>query len=158
MFKRPKYFVLEAYSRGKENGTNTDFQSFLLSYYEKENGVEVNRAFIHFNQIAADKSRLLFDSDKEADKARLMNACEGNNYAVYINLLPKKWQAPHWLRKKIHLYMQHHFKWWQYSRINKLHIGIKDRYGKLFLYLAWKGHRAEIILDDIENFEPCVTI
>jgi hypothetical protein len=86
----------------------------------------------------------------------LKAAAQPLSYKCYINLLTAEWKAPAYLRTKIHNYMLHHLSWWNYDKTNSLHVHLKDRYGKLFLLLSWKGNRAEVLLDDIENFSPCV--
>ena len=47
--------------------------------------------------------------------------------------------------------------WWQYSPADKLKVTLKERYGELYLALLWKGQQTEVHLDEIENFETCVT-
>lgn len=158
MLASPKLFVREYYPRGLGPLDGTDTIPLLFTYYEKENSIEVNRAKIHLAQAAADPYRFLYDSDIAAHHARLIKAgTPSAKYKIFINLLYNNWEPPHWLRKKIHAYMLLHFDWWNYNKTYRLHIHLKDRYGKLYLHLSWKANRAELALEEIENFIPCAT-
>lgn len=158
MLASPKLFVREYYPRGFTPTCEPGTIPLLFTYYEKDNSIEVNRSKIHLAQIMEDPYAFLYDSTVEEHQNRLLKACNpSEKYKIYVNLLYKHWEPPHWLRKKIHEYMLLHFEWWNYTKNHKLHIHLKDRYGKLYLHLSWKANRAELLLDEIENFVPCVT-
>jgi hypothetical protein len=151
MINEPKYFVRQYYTRGQNRSGNIPL---LLTYYEQANHYEANRAQFHMQQIQHDKYRFLYDSKNPQHVQRLLAAAtQPQGYAVYTNLLPKAWKPPASLRNKLHLYMQHTKPWWNYKQAPQLHIHLKDRYGKLYLLLNWQNHRADVLLNDVENFK-----
>lgn len=157
MIKSPKLFVREHYARGITPGCEEGSQAFLFTHYEKTNVRMASLATIHMAQIQDDPCRFLYDSENPDHRSRLLKACQPScQYKVFINLLYQKWEAPHWMRKKIHFFMLHNYPWWHYSKKNQLHIHLKDRYGQLYLHLSWKANTADLLLDELENFSACV--
>lgn len=158
MFKDSKLFVREYYPRGHDHFDEPGTVPLLLTYYEKDTPIEYNRAHFHIRQLQEDRYAFLYDSENAEHQKRLVTAAtQPPPYKIYINLLTAEWKAPSYLRSKIHSYMQCHFSWWHYNKTNSLHIHLKDRYGKLFLLLSWKGNSAEVLLDEVENFSVCAT-
>lgn len=158
MLKEPTFFVREYYYRGFDHFDDPGKIPLLLTYYQKEKDTEYTRAFFHHRQIAADHYAFLYDTEIPEHRERLLTAAtQPSPYKIYINLLPAPWAPPHWLRNRIHEYMQHHLNWWNYNKTNSLHIHLNDRYGKLFLLLSWKGNSTEVLLEEIENFRACAT-
>ncbi len=156
VIKSPKLFVREYYNRG----ANCDNAlSLLLTCYDKENNVEQSRALFHLKQLGDARYVRIYDSEINEDVEKLLlAAAQPSGYKIYINMLYSKWTAPAFLRTRIHGYMQHNLPWWNYDKNNQLHIHLKDRYGKLYLQLSWKANKAEVILEEIENFSVCATI
>jgi len=153
ILKQPKLFVRQHYPRGSDHSDNDKTTGLLLTYYYKEDHIEVNRAHFHMQQLADDQYRFLYDSEKEEHRERLIQAAsQPAGYKIYLNLLPKTWKPSVLLRRKIHGYMQHNLPWWDYNTNNKLHIHLKDRYGKLYLLLGWKGNKADVLLENIEKY------
>ncbi len=156
--KSPKIFVREYYKRGKPADTATNVLPLLLTCYDKENDVEHSRAYFHLKQLGKESYARLYDSEIKEDREKLLIAAlQPCGYKIFINMLPCKWIAPAFLRNKIHEYMQTNLPWWNYNKTNQLHIHLKDRYGKLYLQLSWKANKAEVILEEIENFKVCAT-
>jgi hypothetical protein len=148
LIKEPKLFVRQYYERGKMG----DDIPLLLTYYYKKNEKDVLRANMHMKILKRDKYRFLYDSENEEDQKKLLIAAgQPEGYRLYVNLLPKKWEAGDQLRKKLFLYMNQNFTWWQSARPAKVNIHLQDLYGQLYLYVTWQGHKAEIILDNIEK-------
>lgn len=158
LIKSPKLFVREYYKRGLPADSSKIVLPFLLTCYDKENDVEQSRALFHFKQLEGKRYACLYDSENKEDCRKLLVAAsQPEGYAVFINMLTVKWVPPFFLRNKIHTYMQHHLPWWNYNKINQLHIHLKDRYGKLYIQLSWKANKAEVILEEIENSTVCAT-
>jgi hypothetical protein len=158
MLKEPKLFVREHYPRGFDHFDVQGTIPLLFTYYEKTKDVEYNRAHFHFRQLKEDAYAFIYDSENPLHRERLLKAAsQPSPYKCYTNLLLAEWKAPAYLRTKMHNYMLHHLSWWNYNKTNSLHVHLKDRYGKLFLQMSWKGNHAEVLLDDIENFSPCAT-
>ncbi len=158
IIKSPKIFVREYYKRGMPTNTVTKVLPLLLTCYDKENDVEHSRAHFHLKQLGEGRYAYLYDSEIKEDRGKLfIAASQPAGYCIFINMLPTKWIPPTFLRNKIHEYMQNNLPWWNYNKTNQLHIHLKDRYGKLFLQLSWKANKAEVVLEEIENFTVCVT-
>jgi hypothetical protein len=155
----PKLFIREYYERGYTNNTYQIAQPFLLTWYDKENEVEKSRALFHLQQLPTTANPCIYDSENPADYTKLLIAAnQPKGFAIYINILPQKWQAPAFLKTKIHHYMLQHLAWWQYNKTHQLTIHLKDKYGKLYVQLSWKNNKAEVLLQHIENCTVCVTI
>jgi hypothetical protein len=156
ILKSPKLFVREYYERGST--VHESSLPLLLTCYDKENEVEHSRALFHLRQLKGMRYAFLYDSEIKRDREKLfIAATQPAGYRVFINMLASKWKPPALLRGKIHEYMMHNLPWWNYDRSNQLHLHLKDRYGKLYVQLSWKANRAEVILEEIENFSVCAT-
>ena len=159
MTKSPKLFIREYYERGYANETYKSTQPFLLTWYDKQNEVEKSRALFHLQQLPTNAKPYIYDSENPADYTKLLIAAsQPKGFAIYINILPKKWQTPNFLKTKIHHYMLQHLAWWRYNKTHQLTIHLKDKYGKLYVQLSWKNNKAEVLLQLIENCTVCVTI
>lgn len=157
MLKQPMYFVRQKYRRGEFVLDTEPTTSILLTHYAR-NDVDKERAQRHMRLLMRDSTRFLYDSLNEEHLLKLKKAADQpKGYRVYINLLPKQWKATDGLKKRINIYMLNKLPWWQYSPADKLKVTLKERYGELYLNLLWKGQQTEVLLDEIENFEPCVT-
>jgi hypothetical protein len=158
LLKSPRLFVREYYERGLPECNNDNPVPLLLTCYDKENNVEQSRAFFHFTQLSKAPYSFLYDSEDPLHRSRLfVAASQPKGYHIFINMLPARWLPPPFLRIKLHAYMENNLPWWNYSKINQLHIHLKDRYGKLYVQLSWKANKAEVNLEEIENFRVCVT-
>ena len=152
MTKEPKLFVRQYYAGGLDHFDEPGTVPLLLTYYYKDNHIDVNRAGFHIKQLETDKYRFLYDSENPEHLQKLIAAAQQPpGYKIYINLLPKEWIPPDSLKRKIHHYMLHNLPWWNYNKTNQLHIHLTDRYGKLYLQLSWKGNKADVLLEEIDR-------
>lgn len=152
LMQEPMLFVREAYPRGNASYGNHEHTCLLLTYYDKRNDLERNRALFHVQQLKHDRMVFLYDSENEEHRSRLYKAAmQPPPFKVYINILETEWRPETSLRNQIHAYVSNHLKRDNNHQIKKLHIQLKDRYGKLFLVLTWKGNRTEVLLDTIET-------
>jgi hypothetical protein len=153
LLKEPRFFVRQYYERGK---TGTEIP-LLLTYYHKEDEKDPLRANLHMKLLKDDKYRFLYDSEIEEHHKKLMTAAaQPQGFRVYINLLPKKWKASNELRKKLTAYAKQHFQWWPREGPVNIGIQLQDLYGQLYLLVNWQGHRAEILLDNVEKMDENV--
>ncbi len=153
LLREPKFFVRQYYERGKLG----DKIPLLLTYYYKDNDKDINRANLHMKLLKSDKYRFLYDSENEEHRNKLMIAAsQPEGFAVYINLLPQKWEAGNSLRRKLFSYLSKNFEWWQQHKPQKINIQLQDLYGQLYLLVSWQGHKAEILLDNIEKMDEHV--
>lgn len=155
MTRQPMYFVRQYYTRGSNHPEDKSVTPLLLTHYIHHE-VDTERANRHMRLLFKDHYRSLYDSTKTEHMEKLkIAASQPDGYRVYINLLPKQWKASDAMKTKINLYMQNKLPWWRYSPADKLKVNLKERYGELYLGLLWKGHQAEVNLEEIENFSLC---
>jgi len=153
LLKEPRFFVRQYYERGK---TSTDIP-LLLTYYHKEDEKDPLRANLHMKLLKDDKYRFLYDSEiGDHHKKLLIAATQPKGFRIYINLLPKKWKASNELRKKLAAYAKKHFQWWPGEGPVNVRLQLQDLYGQLYLLVNWQGHRAEILLDNVEKTDENV--
>lgn len=157
MLQQPMYFVRQSYPRGLDHFDDRQTQSFLLTHYEHKNDA-IERAERHMRLLLTDRYRFLYNSNNENHLEKLaIAATQPDGCKIYINLLPKAWKANEALKRKINNYLLHKFPWWNYSSKDNLKVMLKERYGKLYIILLWKGQQTEVDLDEIENFNVCAT-
>jgi len=94
-----KYFVRQYYYRG----TTEKEQGYLLSHYRTRE--EAQR---HFDAIAHDQSRLIYDLSKEDDVRRIMIAAsQPSGYRVFTSLFSfEKWEVPGLILDKLKKYIR----------------------------------------------------
>jgi hypothetical protein len=155
LLKQPMYFVRQHYPRGlSPEGENSI--PFLLTHYAHHE-TDKERAERHMRLLTRDRYRFLYDSTSPDHAEKLMVAAgQPGGYRIYINLLPKKWKADASMKLMIGSYVRDKLPWWNYSPADKLQVTLKERYGELFIALLWKGRQTEVLLEEIENFQPCV--
>ncbi|MBS1621207.1 MAG: hypothetical protein JSS80_06170 [Bacteroidetes bacterium] len=150
LLRQPLYFVREYYERGVEN--NSAIIPVLFTHYPQY-GVDAEKAKRHFSLIKKDPYRYLYDSGcDEHIKKLTIAAQQPAGYKIYVNIFPDQWTAPVHLRNRVYRYMVATFPEWEKEGNKKLKINIRDLFGKLYLLFSWKGHKAEVLLDEIEKF------
>lgn len=153
LLQEPKLIVRQHYPRGN---AGNDTIPLLLTYYYKNNDIDVNRANLHLKQLQEDKYRFLYDTENEEHRKKLLIAAEQpQGYRIFINLLPARWQPSTSLRRKIHAYVQKRYEK-KNSKTQKINVQLQDLYGKLYLLLSWKENKAEVLLEEVENTDPYV--
>ena len=157
MLRQPMYFVRQYYDRGLNDFGKKEMVPLLFTHYaHHETGKE--RAERHMRLLMKDSYRFLYDSTIPSQLEKLkLGATQPAGYRVYVNLLPREWKANDGLKRKINTYMLHKLPWWHYSPADKLKVTLKDRYGRLYLGLLWKGQQTEVDLEEIENLSLCAT-
>lgn len=156
MLKQPMYFIRQSYERGKDLFTETRIPLLLTHYGHDESDKE--RAERHIRLLLKDPFRFLYDSLDPVHSEKLRIAASGPaGYRIYVNLLPKKWKAPDFLKTRISSYVKEKLPWWNYSPSDKLKVTLKERYGQLYIALLWRGQQTEVLLDDIERSSLCAT-
>ena len=156
MLKQPMYFVRQSFERGKDLIDDKVIPLLLTHYGYDETDKE--RADRHIRLLLKDKYRYCYDSRNPAHIEKLRKAANGPaGFRIYINLLPREWKAPAFLKIKISSYVKEKLPWWNYSPADKLKVTLKERYGQLFLALLWRGQQTEVLLEDIESFNICAT-
>lgn len=156
LLQQPLCFVRQHFPRGKTVAAGTTIPLLLTHYSFHETDTE--RAERHMRLLFKDPYRFYYDSRLSAHREKLqLAATQPAGYTVYINLMEKKWKASDSLKRRISQYLSRQLPWWHYSPKDKLHVTLRERYGELFVALLWRGQQTEVLLEDIENFSPCVT-
>jgi hypothetical protein len=152
MLRQPMYFVRQYYPRGQQApDAPPHTQALLLTHY-CYTAPDKERADRHLRLLHGDRFRLLYNSTVPEQLEKLQLAAQQPaGYQVYINLLPKEWQAGSELKAKIDCYLSSHFPAWSYQHGDKLNVVLRERYGQLYLGLLWKGQAAEIPLEAVED-------
>lgn len=157
MLRQPMYFVRQHFERGINTADKKDTIPLLLTHYIHHE-TDKERAERHMRLLWKDPYRFQYDSSipAHAEKLRIA-ATQPKGYKLFINLLPQKWKADEYLKKKINSYVVNKLSWWNYRHPDKLGVVMKERFGRLYIGLLWKGQQTEVDLEEIENFNLCVT-
>ncbi len=157
MTRQPMFFVRQYYKRGFGPYDDKKMVPLLFTHYIHHT-VDSERAERHMRLLGADPYRFLYDSTNEEHLQKLrMASLQPEGFRIYVNLLPKPWKAGDGLKRKISSYVQHQLSWWNYNPADRLKVTLKDRYGALYLGILWKHQQTEVLLEEIENYRPCVT-
>ena len=151
MLRQNMYFVRQYYERGLSAADRPGTIPLLFTHYIHY-PVEKERSLKHFRVIKEDPYRFLYDTTLPGHIDKLKRASEQPaGYKIFTNLLPRTWQIPPHLRRKLNRYMVQNFEWWQYNRAAKLNVQLQDLYGELYLLVGWKGNKVEVLLKEVEN-------
>lgn len=139
-----RWFVRQAYPRGMHPSLKA---AFLLSGYRS-----IGEARAHFEAVAEDPYRRVYDGHDDADRERLFAAAaQPDGYAIYINLLAKrKWVPDPATGAAIRQYVRTHTSW-KPDRREDLHVSLFIQFGELFLNLKTKQEEIKIPFSDIEK-------
>lgn len=154
MLRQPMLFVRQHYPRGRSDVADTTVPILLTHYIHHE--VDSERAHRHMRLLYHDPLRRLYDSTLPDDRKKLETAAtQPQGYHIYVNLLSAPWHAnEHW-KKKIAAFVRLHLPQWKPAASCSLKVSLKDRFGSLYIGLAWKHHQTEVLLDEIENIQAC---
>lgn len=154
MLHQPMYFVRQYFERGKNNDNTIP----LLFTHYIHHETDKERAERHMRLLWKDPYRFLYNSTIPGHIEKLsIAAMQPEGYKIFINLLPQEWKASDSLKKKINSFVLHKLSCWNYSPPDKLRVIMKERFGRLYIGLLWKGQQTEVDLEEIEKFNLCVT-
>ena len=145
MAKEVRHFVRSTYPRGI-GGTVT--QAFLISHYHK--GAEATR---HFNAIATDIHRDIFDTNNPDDVKRLRKETEpAINCQSFSQLI-------HPENEKIatNQFREHTRRWllnnthWELKGGISIYPKLYFQLGELYVRIAHKGEEVKMKFDQLEN-------
>lgn len=147
MLRTPRYFVREYYPRGREE--NSPALPLLFTHYTQSD-IDTQRAHRHYKLIARDPYRFLYDS-RDADHVKRLQlaAAQPEGYRIFVNLVPKAWEAPRHLRDQVFTYMRANQPAWTNGRLD---ITLQDLFGKLYLIFSWQGNKVEVLLEEVEKY------
>lgn len=139
-----RWFVRHQYPRGMHPSVTA---AYLFSAYRS-----IGEARAHFEAVAADPQRRVYDGEDAADRARLFAAAaQPEGYAIYVALLAKrKWSPDPATGAAIKRYVRAHTHW-KPDRKEDLSVTLFIQFGELFLNLKTKQEEIKIPFSDIEN-------
>ncbi|WP_126244442.1 hypothetical protein [Chitinophaga rhizosphaerae] len=139
-----RWFVRQQYPRGMHPSLKA---AFLISAYRN-----IGEARAHFEAIADDPQRRVYDGNDAADRERLFAAAaQPDGYAIYVGLLAKrKWSPDPATGAAIKQYVRAHTNW-KPDRKENLHVSLFIQFGELFLTLKTKQEEIKIPFSDIEK-------
>lgn len=141
-----RYYVRQTYRRGLNPFDPVQKAAFLFTHYR-----DLASAQMHYNFIAFDKNRFLYDSDKPAHYAKLeIAAKQVPEYPVYTPLLEKPWEPSEKMSEMIRRYIGANLDWMP-AREETVKADLFNRFGQLFVNLKYKNLETRVPLDDIEK-------
>jgi hypothetical protein len=139
-----KYFVRQYYHRGigGENGFKI---AFLFSFY-----TDLSKAQIHYDAIATDKYRFLYNTEDSDHMKRLeIAALSGHKFGIYLPILANQWKPDAYASEKIKHYVINKLGWGSrgYTRVQ---ADLIIQFGELFLVLRLSIHEVKIPLSELQ--------
>jgi len=141
------HFVRQTFPRGIDH-TDTDQKgAYLITQYREE-----AKAQIHYDALARDPARFIYDVTKPEHLEKLRTAStQPKGYRIYSALLAeKKWIPPHDMKSKIKRYISMRLNW-QPKGSDTVNTDLFFQFGELFITLKWGSHEAKFPLSDIER-------
>ena len=144
-----RYFVRQTYVRGMLPRIRA---AFLFRAYDEN---EENLAHSHFQKLHADPNAFLYDAQNKEHMARLVIAAK-QPFGFKIFYAGKKgidWKPPTAYQSKMQKYIaSNHPHWRTKSGGNKIHIGLYEEFGQLFIKLSFEEEEVKIPFDEIEKY------
>jgi len=147
--KGKRWFVRQAYSRGKEAGL---IAAFLIRAYPAE---EEQAAEEHFSVIRDDKTAFLYDASLQEHWEKLAAAAkQPSGYKIfYAGRKGVEWNPPAPYKQKMRHYIRsHHPAWFSQEKGEKITIGLYEEFGQLFLKFSYNKEEDTIPFDMIEKY------
>lgn len=143
-----KYFVRQAYSRGKELLDEGVKGCFIFTHYS-----EAGQAEHHLGAIAHDPNRYLYNWDKPEDQNKLLIAAgKPDGYKIYSSVFEKDWQKQITLllKTKVKKYIDYSLDW-KPGRGETVDFQIFTNYGELYAKLKLRTQEVRVKLEVIEK-------
>jgi hypothetical protein len=142
-----RYFVRQTYRRGV-NALNEGIKgAYLISHYD-----DLNKAQAHYNALASDPNRFLYDWNNTGHQQKLKVAASSPaGYKVYSCTLERNWERhiTDRIKKGIRLYVTG--LGWQPSRSEGLNTKYFQIFGELYIQLKYKTREVKVKFEEIEN-------
>ena len=141
------YFVRQTYNRGRNHLDENEKGAYLITHYSEKTTAEA-----HYNAIAGDFSRRLYDWNNTEDKERLRRAASAPaGYRIYAAILDKdpERRITDGIRKSIRAYVDR--LGWRPARGETVMPNFYLQFGELYASLKYKSWKTEIKFEDIEN-------
>jgi hypothetical protein len=142
-----RYFVRQTYKRGLDQFDETQRGAFLFTHY-----TDAGRAQMHYDALALDPNRFLYDStDAEHYNKLEIAAHQPLGFRIYSPLLEKEWKPTEAMNEKIRKYIAANFTWTP-GRNDKVKADLFSQVGELFVNLKYRVHEVKVPLADIEKY------
>jgi CRISPR/Cas system-associated protein Cas10 (large subunit of type III CRISPR-Cas system) len=141
------YFVRQTFTRGKDELLDKDVKgSFLISHYNDQ-----NKAKVHFEAVAGDPYKLIYDISIPAQKDKLLiGVRQPEGYRIYAPLLQKEWTPSDKMAEKIKRYLENRLQW-KPDRSTTVNANLFIQFGEVFITLKFQSQETKIPLADIEK-------
>jgi hypothetical protein len=144
-----RYFVRQTFKRGMETGLRA---AFLFRAYEEN---EKHIADQHMEMLDKDPNSFFYDVKNPEHLARLhIAARQPAGFKIYY--AGKKgmdWKPPQDYQEKVRRYIgKHHPGWQSASSEEKIHVGLYEEFGELFLKFNFGDEEDKIPFDTIEKY------
>ena len=141
------WFVRQTWKRGMDPQDTTQKGAFLFTHYNN-----AGRAHIHYDALAHDPNRFLYDSTLPDHYKKLETAAaQPLGFRVYSPLLEKEWKPSGLLSDKLRRYITGKLQWTP-GRNDTVKAELFTQFGELFITLKNRGNRIKVPLSDIENY------
>jgi hypothetical protein len=141
------YFVRQTYKRGIPVGYEGIKGAFLLTHYE-----DLSRAQVHYDAIAADPNRFLYDSSKAEHFKKLENAAtQPKGYLIYEALLQDVWKPGQKVAAQINRFINTTLPW-KPGRNDGVNAKIFLQFGVLFITLKYRDEEIKVPFSEIEKY------
>ena len=144
------YFVRNDYPNAIDH-FNTGIKAHLLySHYD-----DYAKALAHYNAIPHDKTRRLYDWNKEKDKHDLeLAAAQPKEYKIYSTyFLPDyKNRITPVLKEKINKYIYRQTMW-QPKKGETIKIDFNLQFGSIYITANYAGNQLKVKFAEVENFK-----
>lgn len=141
------YFVRQTYKRGLDITDTTQKAAFLLTHY-----TNAGRAQMHYDALANDANRFLYDATHPAHLQKLETAAsQPIGFKVYSPLMEKEWQPSKLLSDKIRRYVAAELLWMP-ARSETVKADLFTQFGELFVTLKHRVEEIRVPLSDIEKY------
>jgi hypothetical protein len=142
-----QYFVRQTFQRGKAPMDAVIKGAYLISHYD-----ELNKAQVHYDALARDPGKFLYDWKNAGHQEKLkLAAASPAGYKVYSSIFEKGWEQhiSDRIKKGIRLYVAR--LGWQPSRAESLSTDFYQTFGELYIKLKYKTREVKVKFEEIEN-------
>jgi hypothetical protein len=143
-----RFFIRQTYPRGWHPGIKA---SFLFRAYEDH---EKEEAEVHLKKIEQDFHRFLYDANNEDHLQKLFIASkQPAGFAIYYaGKNEQDWKPPYEYQLKLKEYIRAvHPDWRSKKDGDKIHAGLYEEYGELFLKLSFEDEEEKIPFEKLEK-------
>lgn len=143
-----RYFVRQTFKRGIDH-FNTDIKAyFLVCHYDN-----LDDALAHFNAIAGDGNRFLYDRQIPEHRSRLYVAAQHpRGFKVYANVFEKNWlrHITNRLKYKVRRYVDNTLQW-RPANSETVDCQFYSHFGETHALIKLRNQEVRLKLEDIET-------